>query len=717
MSRWRLLAVALLGSVPSIVVADESLEMPPVTIVGSPTVPGLGQPLDRLPQNVQQLDGDDLERLGPLGPADALGAAAAGVHLGGTQENPFEPDVFYRGFQSSALLGTPQGLSVFADGTRVNEFLGDVVHWDLLPQDAIHSIEVIPASSALYGRNTLGGALAIENKRGFTDPGSEVEVYGGSFGRWRAMAETGGERGAFDYFAMANVFREDGFRDFSRSEVNQLFGELGWRPADFDLRVNYTAVHNELRGNSSMPESLLAQDRDAVYTQPDVFRPDLHFVQLSATRTVATDLRADAAFYWRGLSIHQSNADAAEGDESAEPSAPLPGVLRFVRSDETRFGGRVGFVLSRRLFGAENDLAAGAEVDRGSADFALAEQPGFLDERRTVVPTGTTSVRTDVDTRGTAVGAYVTDTLTPRPWISLTPALRYDHTTLSIVDRLGGPAGGSHAFGRVDPSGGVTLRPWSALSFFASYGESFRAPTAIELTCASESDPCPLPVAFAEDPSLKKVRARTVEVGVRSQPLARTHATVAAFRTDLHDDILFVSRSRSVGFFRNVGTTRRQGIETLLDGSVNAVSWFVNYSFTRPTFETSETLPSPAGENSVRPGDVIPGVPDHVLRAGFDTPLFLDVRFGLEVSYTGRQFLRTDESNQKPPLDSYVLVNARLEWRRGPLSLFARAENLFDTQYETAGSQGANVFSGGRVERFVSPGAPLGGWFGLRLEL
>ena len=718
MSRRGLLAAALLGFAPLAALADQAVELPPVTIVGSPAVPGLGQPIDRLPQNVQQLDTGALERRGPLGAADALAGAAGGVHLGGTQENPFEPDVFFRGFESSALLGTPQGISVFADGTRVNEFLGDVVHWDLLPQDAIHSVVVIPASSALYGRNTLGGALAIQTKRGSTDPGSEVEAYGGSFGRWRAMAQTGGEHGAVDYFAMANVFREDGFRDFSRSELNQLFLSFGWRPAaDLDLRATYTAVHNELRANSSTPQSLLAEDRDAVYTWPDVFRPDLHFVQLTATRSFGASLRADAAFYWRGLTVHQTNADAADMVDASTGAGPPPGVLRFVKSDETRFGGRAGFVLSRPLLGAENDLAAGTDVDRGAGDFALAERTGFIVDRRTVIPTGPASPRTDVDTSGTAVGAYLTDTFTPRPWLSLTPSVRYDHTSLSIEDRLGGSASGSHSFGRVDPSIGATLRPWSRLGFFASYGESFRAPTAIELTCSSQSAPCPLPIAFAEDPPLKKVRSRTVEVGLRAVPLTRTHATLAAFHTDLDDDILFVSSTRSAGFFRNVGTTRRQGIEALLGGGVHGVDWFVNYSYTRPTFETSEDLPSPAGENRVKPGDVLPGIPDHLLRAGFDTPVAFDVRFGLDVTYTGRQFLRTDEANQRPPLDAYVVVDARVEWRRGPLVVFARAENLFDAKYETAGSQGANVFAGGRVERFVSPGAPLGGWFGLRLEL
>jgi iron complex outermembrane receptor protein len=718
----RVLIASLLFSVHPSVAADAPTSERPdlhpvetVEIVGSATVPGLGQPLDRLPVNVQELDADRLRRLGAASVSDALGRAAAGVHVGGTEENPFEPDLFYRGFESSGLLGTPQGLSVFADGVRVNEFLGDVVNWGLVPQDALRSIEIVPGSNPLYGRNTLGGAVALDTKRGFTDPGSEIDAYGGSFGRRRVMAETGGSHGAFDYFAMANLFREDGFRDFSKSAVNQLFTEVGWRRSDTDLRLTYTAVHDELHGNSSAPESLIAEDRDAVYTQPDVSRPDLHFVHLTAARSLRASLKLDGGFYWRTLVLRRSNADAA-GDAMGSTES-LPGVLRFSKSDETRYGGRAGLRYGERLFGAENDAAIGVEVDRGSGAFSLAEQAGVIDADRSVVATGPSALRTNVDTSATSVGVYATDTFTPASWVSFTPSLRYDRTTLSIEDRLGGAASGSHEFARLDPAIGVTVRPTAAASVFASYAESFRAPTAIELTCASESAPCPLPVAFSEDPPLKKVRARTVEVGVRSTPFPAVRATVAAFRTDLDDDILFVSRSRSVGFFRNVGTTRRQGVEALLDGKLEPLGWFVNYSFTRPTFETSETLPSPVGENAVKPGDIIPGVPDHLLRAGVDGPLPAGLRFALEIAYTGRQFLRTDEANQTPPLSSYVLLNARLEWRRGPLSIYARAENLLDREYETAGSRGANVFAGGRVERFVSPGAPLGGWFGVMLDL
>jgi iron complex outermembrane receptor protein len=37
-------------------------------------------------------------------------------------------DVNFRGYSASPLLGTPQGLSVFVDGVRVNESFGDTVN-------------------------------------------------------------------------------------------------------------------------------------------------------------------------------------------------------------------------------------------------------------------------------------------------------------------------------------------------------------------------------------------------------------------------------------------------------------------------------------------------------------------------------------------------------------------------------------------------------------
>ncbi len=59
------------------------------------------------------------------------------VYVNEIQGNPFQPDVNYRGYTASPLLGTPQGLSVYMDGVRLNQPFGDVVSWDLIPRVAI----------------------------------------------------------------------------------------------------------------------------------------------------------------------------------------------------------------------------------------------------------------------------------------------------------------------------------------------------------------------------------------------------------------------------------------------------------------------------------------------------------------------------------------------------------------------------------------------------
>ena len=48
---------------------------------------------------------------------------------------------------------------------RINEPFGDVVNWDLLPQSAIASLQVLPGSNPLFGLNTLGGALVDRRPR------------------------------------------------------------------------------------------------------------------------------------------------------------------------------------------------------------------------------------------------------------------------------------------------------------------------------------------------------------------------------------------------------------------------------------------------------------------------------------------------------------------------------------------------------------------------
>src|SRR5215813_10768682 len=156
---------------------------PVVEVIGVTPLPGVGAPRDSVPANVQTGGAAELRNPGVLTLPDFMERDLDSVKVNAAQGNPFQPDVNFRGFTASPLLGTQPGLSVFQDGVRVNEPLGDTVNWDLIPKTAIRDMTLIPGSNPIFGLNTLGGSLAITTKSGFDSPGLAAELYGGSFGR------------------------------------------------------------------------------------------------------------------------------------------------------------------------------------------------------------------------------------------------------------------------------------------------------------------------------------------------------------------------------------------------------------------------------------------------------------------------------------------------------------------------------------------------------
>ena len=135
-----------------------------VTVIEAAPLPGVDLPIEKIPAPVQTATSEAIERSGALDLSDFLNRRFNGVYVNEIQSNPFQPDVNYRGYTASPLLGTPQGLSVYMDGVRLNQPFGDVVSWDLIPRLAISSTTLMPGSNPLFGLNTLGGALSIQTK-------------------------------------------------------------------------------------------------------------------------------------------------------------------------------------------------------------------------------------------------------------------------------------------------------------------------------------------------------------------------------------------------------------------------------------------------------------------------------------------------------------------------------------------------------------------------
>ena len=715
------------------------LKAPAVEVISTTPLPGLGMPKDDVPGNVQTVTDADLRR-GGVGLPDLMQRSMDSVNINESQGNPYQPDVSFRGFTASPLLGTPPGLSVYQDGVRINEPFGDTVNWDLLPKSAIANMTLIPGSSPLFGLNTLGGAISITTKDGFDYPGFTGEAYGGSWWRRAVDAEYGGHGDNVGYFVTGNYFDERGWRDYQMSQVRQGFGKLTFRDRDTEAHLSFTGANNHLEGVQTLPLSFLQQDRTQAYTFPDQFGNQLQMLNLDGRRFLSTDNVLQGNVYYRNFRSRNFSTNINDDFDPTLPIAPGNTQGLNVEGDVNSegYGGGVQYSYLGKLAGKDNRVTVGGSVDIARTDFTESDQEANFANDRSNIPVGGYSIATQARTTNHYYGLFITDTFTPIHNVDLTLSGRYNRAEVQIEDLTGTqPAlNGKNTFNRFNPAAGITFKPSDVLTTYLSYNEGMRVPTPVELTCADPAAPCALPNDFLADPPLKPVIARTIEGGARGRisPDLRWHASV--YQTTLSDDILFISASAgapNTGFFQNVGTTRRRGMELGFDGKAGRLTYFASYAFIDARFRTEFSEQSAAngtadanGNIVVPSGSQIPGIPRNILKLRGEYLFGDNFTLGADMYAATGQYARGNENNQDPSgkIGGYAVFNLDAHWRFAPRwELFGEIDNLFDRKYETLGVLGTNFFNGpGHTfdannttnELFVAPSAPLAVWVGIR---
>lgn len=741
-----MLALALAGA-SSAAQADntaEVFELPKVEVIGTTPLPGLGTALKDVPANVQSFGRADVLRQRPLDLSEFLGRNANSVGVSAAQGNPYQQDLNFRGFAASPLLGTPQGLSVFQDGVRINEAFGDVVNWDLLPASAISSIQLIPGSNPAFGLNTLGGALAIYTRSGAQSPGGAVEVSAGSFGRKSVEFEYGGVRDRVDYFMTGNLFDEKGWADHNPSRVKQFFGKVGYRDDAIDLAVSLTLADNMLQGTQTLPVSWLDAPGQA-YTFPDRNENKLTFLTAKGSRFLREDVLLGGNAYsrrFRNTNV-SSNVNGDYGAIDPDTGMPARNQATNDRSGIAQSSWGLGLQLTAlgELAGRRNQFIAGLAADFGDTSFVQDSQAANFTVERATVGIGPFAPETDVGTTNRYVGVFFSDTLALDPHWTLTLSGRYNHARVAINDRSGTSPGldGDFTFSRFNPALGINFNPAPALTAYASTNQGMRAPSPVELTCSDTAAPCKLPNIFIADPPLQKVVSRTVEAGARGKLATAAQWAIAAYRTDLDDDIQFISSGGgavNAGYFQNVGKTRRQGVELWGGARFGALSLNLRYSHTEATFRSAFVAASPNnstadrnGAIAVSPGNRVPGIPADAAKLRADVAVDDRLSVGTSIVYASSQYARGDENNRdrhgRVPGYTAVDFDARYQAAKD-LEVFARIANAFDRRYQNIGVLGSNVFTGpdrsfgpssGNVavsEQFRGVGAPRGIWIGLR---
>ena len=623
-----------------------------VDVVAVAPLLGGGVSREKIPVTVHVLDSSALADRQSPSLAGALYERLGSVALEEATTNPFQPNLRFRGFTASPVLGLPQGVAVYQNGVRINEAFGDTVQFDLIPQFAIDGVQLSAGAEPTYGLNALGGVLALRLKNGFDHSGFRGELLGGSFDRFSGTGEFGASHGPWGFYVGATRFDEVGWRQQSPSEVTQFVTDVAYREGRVDAGVSFTYADSSLNGNGSAPIELLAVDRSALFTYPDTTTNRLAFTQGRLNVAMSSTWSVQLSGYYRDLDQKTLNGDEAEfavcdgdalpfgapdttlcfstgGDDDGAAGGgmeaePLVDVRtgRFITQNDAEGSGAFNRTTTRAqgygaafqanantvISGRENVLTLGASVDLADIAFGSNSEVGTLTVDRTVAGSGLFAgifgeapddrFNAGLDTENRSVGVYLSNTLSVTGRLHLTASGRFNQAHLDIFDRLGTSLSGTHSFSRLNVSGGAVYALTDTTSVFGRYAESNRAPTAVELSCADPDEPCRVPNAFVSDPPLEQAVARSVEGGlrgrVRSGAVASVDWSATVYRTAIVDDILFVASPDLIGtgFFQNAGDTRHVGLDLDLTGQIARVGWFVSYGLAQATFESELELPS-----------------------------------------------------------------------------------------------------------------------------
>lgn len=309
-------AVALLtlltASHQTALAQDAPVSLQRVEVIGTTPLGTDGVPLSKSPANVQTLKARDIREQGAANIADLLNDNIGSVSVSNGTGSLHQNDVNYRGFQATSVMGAPVGISVYFDGVRMNEPFGSLVNWDLIPMNAVARVSLIPGSNPVFGLNTLGGSIVLGTKNGKDNPEKSVNLTLGSFKRRALSFEGGGVANEqTDYFVAGNFDKQDGYRQHSGSEIQQLFGKVRWRGDGnkTDVQLSLALANTHLSGTQGLPQDMMA-DRTSAYTWPDKTSNTMGLLSLNGSHWLTERSKLVGNVYYRDANSKVVNSNA-----------------------------------------------------------------------------------------------------------------------------------------------------------------------------------------------------------------------------------------------------------------------------------------------------------------------------------------------------------------------------------------------------------------------
>jgi iron complex outermembrane receptor protein len=771
MARWTASSCGLLGLAllaETYPARADTIVLPTFDVVATTPLNGGQINVAQSPFAVWQSGSQDIQTFNDTTLPDTLGRSAPGVTVGNVSGNDFQPNLFYRGFDATPVTGTPQGLAVYQNGTRINESFGDVVNWDLIPTNAIDKTTII-AANPIFGLNALGGAVAVTMKNGFTWQGFEADFEGGSFYRAQEQIQYGKQVGDWSVYLAASQINDGGWRATSASQLTNFYADVGYKANGFESHLQLTAGNTQFGAGAYTPVQLLQNNWGSVYTIPQTTDNQMAVLQWTGSYAYSPTLSFQAGAYFR-----QFNQQHVDGNGTSVTSCPpysclngapvhdtLGGIIPDIsqggtldlgedddNQTQSRTVGVSGQVVDTdKIWGHDNSLTLGTSLDYGWTHYIGNSQLGTITFTGNAYPLTASpyiigepdSFLNPIDVRAnnTFVGVYALDTFNATDRLTLTGGGRFNFAGIDLEGTNDALLSGYSSFYHLNPTAGFTYKITPDINFYGGYAMTNRTPTPLELGCASPTYPCIIDNFLSSDPPLKQVVGQTFEVGFRGQNAlaalgpewGKLSWSAGLFRTTLTNDILpVVSTFNGFGYYTNVGTTLRQGAEVGVQWTGDKWTAYANYTYIDAIYLTTFEEPSPNnpldanGEIPITNGAPIAGIPKNTVKVGVDYSVTPNWKVGADMVAASGQVLFGNENGAVPQAPGYAVfgLHTSYQWNK-QVQLYGYAQNIFDQRYYTSGGlvQTGEFMTGPAITnpQTFGPGKPFAVYGGLRITL
>lgn len=583
-----------------------------------------------------------------------------------------------RGFGARAAFGI-RGIKLIVDGIPETTPDGQG-QLDNLNMGIIQRIEVIKGpSSSLYG-NASGGVISIQTISDFEKPFSQWKAGAGSYGfqNYQVTAGIGDEKA--NYIFHGNYGQSNGYRDQSGFQ---------------QINTNFT-------GNFRLSESLKIKALLNYSDSPEA--QDSGGLTLEEAQSNRRQARDRNILFQTGESIRQLKVGTSLVWDQNE-HAKVRSYLFYNRRD---FEGKLPFEFGGAIDLGRNYIGQGASYELRSSKntFKVGYDLGYQNDsrRRFRNVEGVLGEKTlDQAEKFTNAGFYVMDHWESGRWY-LTGGLRFDYNKLTVEDRFlsNGNDAGDIQLNAFNPSMGVSYAFAKAQHVYANIATSFETPSLSELSADPEG-------GQGFNDRLKPQRAINYEVGLKGKLSNTLQYQVAVFRIDTEDDLVpfeleaFPDRT----FFRNAGSTRRNGIE--IEGSYAfAKVWSAKVAYAYSDFIYNEFI---TGDTDLG-GNFLPGIPKHATSFGLNYLNESGFYGNLTANLVGMQY--ADDGNAVA-IDGYEFVNLRggyvFKYRNTEVRPYLGINNLLNQKYTD--NVRINAFGG----RFYEPAPTLNMFGGVSIKL